>query len=666
MTNMSTNKSIRDFFKAKPATMEPAAPAASPAFKVPSVPATRASNIPSSNPQMAPQPSSAPKSSDQRSYTSSLSPPPSSNASERPQSQRMENVPFKSLPTNNSSEREIQNSDEEDDSDDSLEDLSTILAARFPNSASRPKTSGDKATPSTPAAPRYNTRTNNFHVSPLPVLSKTKFDLKSLASHAQDDEAAEITSKRYKAMLEEPDIEEDDEHSPDPAKRGKFNHSALLESVVAGGGDGGAHRVARAIQRTEATVTEQRWYFFETGASQSKPEQKKFPVASVPPIWKDVLVDPRMRQQTFVVGFAEDMVTMGQELPDELFLWMLDEVSVEARDPLRTSYLNVMRQSHEQIQRLITIDTIWSMFLRLGASPKANLLEVIKPVNKLKDPYPRRDWANLLSIIKFFSQVAKLLDEKSRRFLIFMFLKMSLDKVVSENVDIHDSVQDAIARLCHYIIDWKETCIMVCENLFQSTTSAPLRLQIIESISSISPRTHDLRRRLATCFFHNTNITTYASQPGYHSTNLHEIMATLHTSRFQIKPQRDDHPGTDYHELRALIYLLDAAIDDGLSSERDLSDKLQEEMHNDDVEEFSRQLDWIGSKIQTGGAAFFTRLDTKEALTLVQQRAVAMLRTKAKPKNEWYNGGEEKEKRVESFGREKKGMASFLKKEPAK
>lgn len=368
----------------------------------------------------------------------------------------MENVPFKSLPTNNSSEREIQNSDEEDDSDDSLEDLSTILAARFPNSASRPKTSGDKATPSTPAAPRYNTRTNNFHVSPLPVLSKTKFDLKSLASHAQDDEAAEITSKRYKAMLEEPDIEEDDEHSPDPAKRGKFNHSALLESVVAGG-DGGAHRVARAIQRTEATVTEQRWYFFETGASQSKPEQKKFPVASVPPIWKDVLVDPRMRQQTFVVGFAEDMVTMGQELPDELFLWMLDEVSVEARDPLRTSYLNVMRQSHEQIQRLITIDTIWSMFLRLGASPKANLLEVIKPVNKLKDPYPRRDWANLLSIIKFFSQVAKLLDEKSRRFLIFMFLKMSLDKMVSENVDIHDSVQDAIARLCHYIIDWKET-----------------------------------------------------------------------------------------------------------------------------------------------------------------------------------------------------------------
>ncbi|KAH7336131.1 hypothetical protein BKA65DRAFT_28225 [Rhexocercosporidium sp. MPI-PUGE-AT-0058] len=660
---MASNKSIRDFFKPKPAAMEPSPTVASPAFKVPSVPAMRSSNIPLPNPQMAPQPSSAPKSSDQRTYTSSLSPPPSSDSSERPQSQQTENVPFKPLPTKFSSKSEIQNSDDEDDSDDSLEDLSTILAARFPNSASRSKTSGDKPTPSTPA-PRYKTRTNNFHISPLPVLSKKKFDLKSLASHEQDDEAAEVSSKRYKAMLEEPDIDEDDGHSLDSAKRGKFNHTALLESVVAGGEEGGAHRVARAIQRTEATVTEQRWYFFETGANQSKPEQKPFPVALVPPILKDILVDPQMRQQTFIFGFAEDLVAMGQELPDELFLWMLDEVSVEARDPLRTAYLSVMRQSHEQIKRLITIDAIWSMFLRLGASPKANLIEVMKPVNKLKDPYPRKGWANLLSIIKFFSQVAKLLDEKSRRFLIFLFLKMSLDRMVSENVDIHDSVQDAIAQLCRYIIDWKETCILVCENLFKSTTSAPFRLQIIEGISSISPRTHDLRRRLAICFFHNNNITTYASQPGYHSTNLNEIMATLQTSRFQIKPQKDDHAGTDYHELRALIYLLDAAIDDGLSSERDLSDKLQEEMHNEDVEEFGRQLDWIGSKIQTGGAAFFTRLDTKEALTLVQQRAVAMLRTKPKPKNEWYNGGEER--RVESFGREKKGMASFLKKKPTK
>ncbi|CZT47738.1 uncharacterized protein RSE6_08336 [Rhynchosporium secalis] len=177
---------------------------------------------------------------------------------------------------------------------------------------------------------------------------------------------------------------------------------------------------------------------------------------------------------------------------------------------------------------------------------------------------------------------------------------------------------------------------------------------------SISPLIHDLRRRLALCFFHNS--TTYARQNGYHSTTLTSIMGTLQTSRFQILHQKDSSPGTDYQELRALIYLLDVAIDDGLSSERDLSVKEEEERHNEDVEELGRQLDWIGSKIQTGGAAFFTRLDTKEALTLVQQRAVGMLRTRAKPKNAWYDVGEEK--KVEEFEREKMGMASFLKKEP--
>ncbi|KAL2069138.1 hypothetical protein VTL71DRAFT_15476 [Oculimacula yallundae] len=652
---MSTNKSIRDFFKPK-AVMEPAVPAPASAFKVPLVPAMRSGNIPALNRQTAPPTSSAPKSSD---YTSSLSPPPSSEASEMPQSQQKESTPFRSLSANSSSEREIQNSDDEDDSDDSLEELSSILATRFPNSASRPKTLGDKPMPSTPA-PRYKTRTKNFHVSPMPVLSKKKFDLKSLVSHAQDDEASEVSSKRYKAMMEEADIDEDDEHSPDPAKRGKFNHSALLESVVAGGEEGNAHRVARAIQRTEATVSEQRCYFFETGANRTKPQRKPFPVASVPPLWKDVLVDPRMRQQTFVFGFAEDMVTMGQELPDELFLWMLDEVSVETRDPLRTSYLSVMRQSHDQIQKLITINAIWSMFLRLGASPKSNLIEIMKPVNKIKDPYPKRNWANLLSIIKFFAQISKLLDEKPRRYLIFMFLKMSMDRIVAENVDIQDSLQDAIAQLCHYITDWQETCILVCENLFNSTSSAPFRLQIVESIPSTSPRTHDLRRRLALCFFHAS--TSYAQKNGYHSTTIKSLMGTLQTSRFQIRHQKDDDPGTDYQELRALIYLLDVAIDDGLSSDRDVSDKEQEAMHNEDVEEFGRQLDWIGSKIQTGGAAFFTRLDTKEALTMVQQRAVGMLRTKPKPRNAWYDP--EEGKKVEDFKREQKGMASFLKKEP--
>lgn len=89
-------------------------------------------------------------------------------------------------------------------------------------------------------------------------------------------------------------------------------------------------------------------------------------------------------------------------------------------------------------------------------------------------------------------------------------------------------------------------------------------------------------------------------------------------------------------------------------------------MFNEDIEDFAKQLDWIGSKIQTGGAAFFTRLDTKEALTLVKQRAVGMLRTKSKLKHSWYNESDEKEKkRLESFEKEKKGMASFLKKQVA-
>jgi len=483
---MPGNKSIRDFFK--PANLPLSSSQPSSNSKVPKAPlAAKASVV--TKPTIPPFAMGQAKSSvsnppEQAGYTSSLSPPPTSDPPESspgpslspspsPISPQEENVPppaFSSISSNNSAERVIQNSDDEDeDSDSSLEDLSALLAAKSSEIRGRHAVNG--ITPSTPVAPRHQTRTVNFHISPLPVLSKYKFDLKSLVSHAERAEATEASSKRVKAMMAAKDeIADDDttmalnDHTADPVE---FAHGALLESVVADREDGGAHKVSRAIMRTEATVTEKCWYFFDRQSKASKSERKPFPSRSVPENWKRELVNPKTRYQTFVSGFAEDMVTFGKKLPDELFLWILDEACLEPSDPLRTSYLNTIRESKEQIQRLLNPDVIKKIFRDIGGSNNATeISQKVVPVAKLADPYSNRDWARLLSIIRFLGQIGKSLQQTSRTNIICMLLRMSVDHVVFKNVDLLDSVQETIGRLCRYTPDedW-ETCVSLCSHL---------------------------------------------------------------------------------------------------------------------------------------------------------------------------------------------------------
>ena len=86
--------------------------------------------------------------------------------------------------------------------------------------------------------------------------------------------------------------------------------------------------MARAVMRTEATLPEYRWYFFDT-QSKPKPERAPFPDIFISEEWRADLQDPQLRYHSFVSGFAEDMVCFGKNLPDEIFMWMVDEICLD-------------------------------------------------------------------------------------------------------------------------------------------------------------------------------------------------------------------------------------------------------------------------------------------------------------------------------------------------
>jgi hypothetical protein len=106
-------------------------------------------------------------------------------------------------------------------------------------------------------------------------------------------------------------------------------HTDIIQSVV--GDEGGeAQKITRAVGRTEATLPEHRWYFFDTQSKLPKPERAPFPDMFIPDSWRADLEDPQLRYHTFVSGFAEDMVLFENNLPDEIFMWMVDEICLDS------------------------------------------------------------------------------------------------------------------------------------------------------------------------------------------------------------------------------------------------------------------------------------------------------------------------------------------------
>lgn len=447
----ATNKSIFDFFKKAPPP-PPRAPAQD--AEEPPNRQTTSSTVksvlplppPARQTKMGQSKSSLSKSSEPlASYTSSLSPPPSTSSNETEfQPIDREVTPLNAASNNEASNRVINSTDDED-SDSSLEDLAVILSTRRTENRTITSVTGPPKTPTT-----SRVKTNfSFHTSPLTMLSKSQFDMKSLMSHALKDDAAEASSKRVKAMMAPKNVKEHS-YSASGDIENKAKLEALLESV-AEEHEGGIAKVNRALKRTEATIPEKRWYFFDTQPKPLDETLNPFPKPSTLGGWEGELKNPQMRHQSFISGFVEDMIVLGKQLPDELFLWILHEAFLETCDPLRNSYLNLLRECQEQLERLLIPELIRKLFQRLGATQPASIIaETVRPVLKLSDAYSNFEWSRLCSILNFLGAVGSTLKQDSRIYLMCTMLRMSVDRTILENVDILVEVHRAMYYMCRY------------------------------------------------------------------------------------------------------------------------------------------------------------------------------------------------------------------------
>lgn len=362
-------------------------------------------------------------------------------------------------------------SDEEDpdsDDDDFFPDLSLIggprgsaaaaTAAALPPAsrdaapAARPRTNEPCVTPRarrTAAAP-------DFLTSPLTIQSKKKkYDMKALLEFTRRDEETRAGAQRFSALLEqEAEMQRgggggfgDDGDSEDGEEGNAA--AALKEHILdsageAGGedegereGDGGGGadrmRIVRALERTELGGDSRRYYFFEQKEPDLDVVGRRFPKETAKGAWA-ILGGAQDRARHFASGFPYDIQKKLGNMPDEMFLWVLNEVCSERRRPLQVEYRKLLGICYDQTQRLVTPTLLKQLFKSLGATKDVDeLMARVTLREEASSPYPNRNWTCVENFLELLGVMSDDFSPDTRTTAMQILLRLGMDSIAVEN-----------------------------------------------------------------------------------------------------------------------------------------------------------------------------------------------------------------------------------------
>lgn len=298
--------------------------------------------------------------------------------------------------------------------------------------------------------------------SPLSIRKKHKYDLAALARFNERDEEKKASELRLKELEERsekearelereaalnPAIDNGDEDSDgevdDEAKAGRDLKRRLLESVKAEADAAeedeegrGKMRIMRALERAaDASTGKKTFYFFEQAETDTKGlvVGNAFPVAQAKGPWK-ILADKQDRARHFQSGLPFDIQRMFSSMPDEIFLWILDELCQERRRDLAAEYVKLLKICDDQARQLVTPALLQRLFRNLGGSIEScNLSLAVSLMDEVKDPYRGREWTSLENFLGLLGCIAHSLGSNSRIVAMQMLLRLGMDNIAVEN-----------------------------------------------------------------------------------------------------------------------------------------------------------------------------------------------------------------------------------------
>ena len=401
----------------------------------------------------------------------------------------------------------IRNSEDELDSDSSLEDLTDLLlpmgqASRVQSSYSdslvpkspsnhgsedgRRKSTRRRIRPDKVAAPLRSTL-------PLPI-KKYKFDLDSLARHKIQEEASIEDIARANAMLgscgqQQASASRNDRSTP---TKSLLDATFIDTAMIKYEDEDGIGRLKAAIQRTEALDHGKSWSFFDERAKGPLFEQSDFPIMKNDHFGR-VFEKTSSRQQAFLSGYVGELATKGK-LPEEILVWIMDAICLESRDDLRYSYMTTLTDASKHLVSILSPERITMLFRKIGATAAAvSIEESVIPNAASSLGIEAVNRPSLSSILGLFQHTASDLSAESRRHLICTLCRLALDHCVANSCHIISAIEDAFAGLIESIpeqdldhevgdhVDSEQSHADSTSNSFKTwrlQPSTPLRMQV--------------------------------------------------------------------------------------------------------------------------------------------------------------------------------------------
>ena len=355
----------------------------------------------------------------------------------------------------------IKGSDDEDEDDLSSDDGLPNLFAR-PKRNAAPAAAAAAAPVPVPVPPKESRNpcvtprakriAVTFHSSPLSTIPKPKFDMKALVKHAESYDAAEASAQRVSHLLMDNSPNSPNAEVSTAKPRGNL-YETIMDVLSDAENEDTAiekHKLLRAVRRTEVSFDRKLWLFFERTLDDScfaSPARSRFPSTAALGAWK-FLANPKARNHFFTDGLAHAVQVRREDLPDEIYLWILDEITVETPEPLRQEYLRLLAICPDQTRRLLTEERLPYLFSRVGASETA--LEPTPEISgsvRSDEPYPGRRWSPLQSLLSLIAQTSHQMALKAVTRAFSILLRLGIDTLVLENINIRKFYSDAVQRL---------------------------------------------------------------------------------------------------------------------------------------------------------------------------------------------------------------------------
>jgi len=351
----------------------------------------------------------------------------------------------------------IRNSD--DESDDSLEDLDKLFGGD--RDAKRSSSQSNAQSPDPNEKLGMKTRRKGVKgksagdpTSTLPLIPKKyKYSLEALGKQREQDEAARRDLNRARLLFESLE-----QRTASADGKSRVCDTDFIESIMKEHGDeDDIGRLRNAIYRTEALEQGKSWSFFDDGAEEPLFENSDFLALKdkrLPQIFGQHL----SRQQAFLSGFAGEYA-MKAGLPEEIILWIMDEVCLEPRDDLRQSYISTLSDATKHFTQLLVPKYIDQVFRRLGATAVAvNVETTVEPYVILSQNVKTTSRPNLLSILILLGSVAGGLAANSRIHLLNIFCRLALDQSLGKDCHAISALEEAFVSLVASIPEENLSC----------------------------------------------------------------------------------------------------------------------------------------------------------------------------------------------------------------